>query len=75
MSFFLVQYDRGARQLLSLEEFTAADREKAYLKRRQVESAAVHNIEVVVLEANSASDLHKTHSRYFYSLEELRDRA
>lgn len=71
MVYFLLEYDRPAGKLLSIREFSDADRDVAYAERRRLESAKEPEIEVVILEGASRADIERTHSRYFRTLEEL----
>ena len=72
---FLVEYDRGASKLVSMEPFDDRDREAASMKKveREIEllgSEAV--VEVILLEASSEDQLRTTHRRYFETLNELK---
>jgi hypothetical protein len=71
MTHFLVIFDRAEGRVLREEPFS--DRSAA-LKAR-FEAERLHressDIEVVVLSANSADDLRRTHARYFQSAGEL----
>jgi outer membrane PBP1 activator LpoA protein len=71
---YLVQYDRAQAKLVKLQEFSAADKQRAEETRLFVElelltSKTAH--EVVLLEASNEEELRKTHRRYFERLEQL----
>ena len=74
MAIFLVEYDRTAGNLVSIQEFPAADRNKASAYRigRELElhKSGVRR-EVVILEAESESALWRTHQRYFQDVRQL----
>jgi hypothetical protein len=74
MKIFLLIYDRDARNLVHLEEFSQANRAKATRARRNAEIAAIREgrkQEIVILEAESLDALKHTHGSYFYSVQEL----
>lgn len=74
--YYLLVYDRAAGKLL--DQTAYGKRRDALRGRFAVEKLhrdASHNIEVVVVGAESEDDLHRTHGRYFLSLAELADRA
>ena len=67
----LLVFDRSAGALLRHQEFT--DRTKA-LKARfaaEREFKSVSEVEVVVLNAQSTSELRSTHRRYFSGIREI----
>jgi hypothetical protein len=71
---FLIEYDRAAGCLVSLEVFTDDQREKAVAARLERELELHRKTiqhEVVLLEAPSVDALRLTHRRYFESLREL----
>ena len=73
MSYFLLEYDRIARQLLRLSEFGLADVALANKARLQAELEAFRlgrDVEVVLLEARSLDVLKETHGSYFRTEEE-----
>jgi hypothetical protein len=74
--YYLLVYDRAAGKLL---DQTVYERRRDALRGRfaveKLHRNASHNIEVVVVGAESEDDLHRTHGRYFLSLEQLADRA
>jgi hypothetical protein len=71
MKYFLVIYDRAQGHLESIEEFE----DFSVAAKRRLATELMHrrdsNIEIVVLGADSRSDIEKTHSRYFKSENEL----
>lgn len=71
---FLIQYDRSAAKLVSIEKFDDTRRMDAERARLSLE-LSLHSDgiedEIVILEAASEEALRKTHRRYFESLEEL----
>ncbi|MDB6157764.1 MAG: hypothetical protein JWO04_1470 [Gammaproteobacteria bacterium] len=71
---FLIQYDRRAGRIVSLERFTNDQRLMAGEARLDLEielQRRSQNHEVVVLEAASEEALRKTHGRYFDDVEHL----
>ncbi|MFJ8957458.1 hypothetical protein ACIRO1_45960 [Streptomyces sp. NPDC102381] len=71
MTNVLVVYDRAAGRLVSLQEFARRKDALAARFRAEREQGDHKNIEVVVLTARSRDDLHKTHARYFRTLDQL----
>jgi hypothetical protein len=74
MSIFLVVYDRGAGELLSIEKFDDSQRNVAEAERLKAELDSVERKlgrEVILLEAATEDDLRLTHARYFKNLSEL----
>lgn len=74
--YFLLVYDREGGKLLVERKFD--NRSEALRARFATEKAyrsGVDDVEVVVLGAPSREALMRTHGRYFYSLEELANRA
>lgn len=73
MKSFLLVYDRVAGTLLECLEFDADQRDEALRQRfeREVQYRTDHNIEVVVLGAESKDVLERTHGRYFKTVAEL----
>lgn len=63
MKIFLLIYDRNVG-LMSVGEFTEAERESALEARRSAE-VEFRGKEIVLLEADALDDLRKTHARYF----------
>jgi hypothetical protein len=71
---FLIHYHRNTSTLLGCTSFAADEHKKANATRLALEIKLINETdehEVVTLEANSLADLHKTHQRYFYTLEEI----
>jgi hypothetical protein len=71
---FLIQYDRRAGRIVSLERFTDDQRVMARKARLDLEielQRRSQNHEVVLLEAASEGALRKTHGRYFEDVEHL----
>lgn len=71
---FLIQYDRRAGTIRSLEVFEDVDRQLAESTRLEMELSEVPlngESEIVLLEAKSEADLRKTHRRYFESAQDL----
>ena len=68
---FLIVYDRHQAKLLEKSTFHDQDRDAARTARSKAESEVVNStsdplsIEIVLLQAESESDLRKTHARYF----------
>jgi hypothetical protein len=71
VSNYLLVYDRARGQLLVEQEFS--DRAAALEERFRLEREHVHhkNIEIVVLGADSAEAIRRSHARYFRTLAEL----
>jgi len=71
---FLIQYDRQADRLISIESFSDSERSKAQDLLLSLELQLNQNgadKEVVLLEAESEDALRITHRRYFEDLSEL----
>ncbi|WP_433267297.1 hypothetical protein ACQPZF_01085 [Actinosynnema sp. CS-041913] len=76
MTYTLVIYDRAAGRLLSREPFTQRrDALRARFRAERRYRGQEGNIEVVVLAARTDADLVRTHSRYFFSLQELAEQS
>ena len=67
MSLFLLVYDRKAGRLVSVERFGTGDQNAAEEARLALELKRDQNLEIVILEAESAAQLRTTHARYFGS--------
>lgn len=68
---FLIQYDRKAGQIVSIQRYADDQRSLAYRVRLELELDLVRrkkDDEVVVLDAATEADLRKTHRRYFEDL-------
>jgi hypothetical protein len=77
MKVFLLIYDRSARQLLRVEEYEQAERDRALRDRHDAEVAAMEqrrDEEIVLFEAESLDALKRTHGSYFYTVKELGER-
>ncbi|MFT3897179.1 MAG: hypothetical protein QM719_05720 [Thermomonas sp.] len=71
---FLLEYDRQAGKLVKLEAFETALRAEVSKARLSLEISLMEQgirHEVVILEAESESDLRRTHNRYFGDVAEL----
>jgi hypothetical protein len=71
---FLIQYDRHAGRMVSMDSFSDSERSKAQDSLLNLELQLNQNgtgIEVVLLEAESVDALRITHRRYFEDLSEL----
>lgn len=70
---FLIHYDRRAGTIREIIEFADSERSAAESARLnwEINKTAMHNFEIVLLEANSLEQLKQTHRRYFASVEEL----
>ena len=71
---FLIDYDRGKGQIVSLRQFDDIQKREAENERLNLEldlnrQGLKH--EVVLLDAGSERALRRTHRRYFENLEEL----
>jgi len=71
---FLIEYDREAGRIVTIESFSDSDRDRAEELRLNLEltlnSKGIEN-EVVLLEAASEEAVRLTHRRYFEDLHEL----
>ena len=65
MSLFVIVYDREAGRLSDLHQFGPSEGEAAVKARLDLELGASPSTEVVILEAESESQLRTTHARYF----------
>lgn len=67
MTYFVLAYHRARGEVLERHDYTASQRDQAWRQRDQLSLrfAREHEIEVVLLGAESESDLRKTHGRYF----------
>ena len=70
---FLIHYDRRAGTIKTFQTFADAAREEAEAARLVIEltESEGSNTEVVLLEAKSEIELHRTHRRYFATAREL----
>ncbi|MEV6847801.1 hypothetical protein [Actinoplanes sp. NPDC051411] len=71
MNSYLLVYDRARGKLLAEREFSdngAALKERFRLEREHMRNK---DIEIVVLEADSAAAIRRTHARYFRTAAEL----
>jgi len=71
---FLVQYDRRSEKLLRFDHFSDDRRSDAEQARLSLELSGLGHVleqEVVLLEADSAEALLRTHGRYFQTLAEI----
>lgn len=71
---FLIDYDRGRGQIVSLSSFPDSERRIAEDSRLAIEltqNEAGIRREVVLLDAADKEALQRTHRRYFVNLEEL----
>lgn len=77
MTQFLIVYDQVEGNVLSMTEFTDADRSRALEARFELERQYQDqpHIEVVALGADSLADLETTHGRYFKTVAQLADDA
>jgi hypothetical protein len=67
--YFLLVYDQLKGKILELQEFQAHERLAALQARfeREVKTLGQAHLEVILLGAESAESLKKTHARYFQS--------
>lgn len=73
---FLIEYDRGSGTLSQIQAFGDMDFARANSVRLELELARLASgsaREIVILEAESESQLRRTHRRYFESIESLID--
>lgn len=70
---FLIHYDRRAGAIKTLQTFGDKDRLDAESARMSLESSVneLTDDEIVLLEAQSVEELHKTHRRYFATASDL----
>jgi hypothetical protein len=74
MAHFLLIYDRSAGKLLRKERFESNQDALAARFAAERESHRGQELEIVVISAESESDLHRSHGRYFMTPEELAKR-
>jgi hypothetical protein len=74
MRYFLIVYDRKARQIIDFREYESADRDAALadLFEREIRERLQPDLEVVLLTAESQDALRHTHRRYFMRDEPFR---
>lgn len=71
---FLIEYDRGRGDVITIQEFDESDRraaERARLERELQLNNGERQREVVLMEAANEEALRRTHRRYFEDLCEL----
>jgi len=71
---FLIEYDREKGELVSVRQFRDVERsiaESARIEREVLLNRQGIQRVIVLLEASSQQDLHRTHGRYFKTLEAL----
>jgi hypothetical protein len=74
MTLFLIEYDRAAGKIISIQSFASEERQEAAKVRLDLEIELLRRgqvREVVLLEAASEEALRKTHRRYFEDLATL----
>ncbi len=73
MAYFLLAYDQKTGKLIEFKKFDETGRQVAEEARfqRELDEASDHNVEVVLLGAESREALQRTHARYFKSVSEL----
>jgi hypothetical protein len=71
MSSFLLVYDRARGELLQEREFSDSGAALTERFRLEREYERDKNIEIVVLESESAELIRQTHARYFRTASEL----
>ena len=74
MPYFILTYDHQAKQV-SWVEYDESDQREALDELLRREIAAEPHEEVVFFGSNSIESLKRTHSRYFYTLDEMADMA
>lgn len=77
MKYFVLIYDRPARTVIELQEFTDQEREQADAYRLKAQRTAIRehlDQEIVLFHAASREALQRTHGSYFFSSRELLDR-
>ena len=70
MTYIILTYDHDAKQV---SHVSFDDQQEALADLRIREAAAAPHEEVVLFASDSLDTLKRTHSRYFYSLEEMED--
>ena len=71
---FLIEYDRRASRIVSLQTFEESEHDEARKVRLKLEldlNRRGIDHEIVILEAASEDVLRKTHRRYFDSVDEI----
>lgn len=74
MMLFLIEYDRGKGEVVTIKSFADAERRYAETARLEMELALNRlgtDHEVVLLQAMDESALRRTHRRYFESIDDL----
>ena len=74
MKHFLLDYDRATQKLVSITTFEDMDKALAAYSEREGEALGTSH-EVVLLGSECEDNLRETHSRYFYTISEMADRA
>ena len=74
MKHFLLDYNRATQELVSITTFEDVDEALAAYSEHEGEALGTEH-EIVLLGAESEDDLRETHSRYFYSIGEIWERA
>ncbi len=75
---FVLIYDRAARKLVKVEEFSNGDREAADSFRIKAQRRALDehlDQEIVLFQSESLESLMRSHGSYFLTERELMDRA
>lgn len=70
MAYIILTYDHNAKEVAHV---SFDDQKEALADLRIREAAAAPHEEVVLFASDSLETLKRTHSRYFYSLEEMED--
>jgi hypothetical protein len=69
---FLVVYDRERARIVSLDQIQEENVQPMFDRRLELELGPhADQLEVVILEAESESDLHQSHARYFDAIRGL----
>lgn len=64
-TYFLLAYDRRRQRLVGKESFSDEAQASAAYARLEAENRAKHDVEVVLVGADSEATLHRTHGHYF----------
>ncbi len=71
MTLFLIQYNRVSGSGAIIGRYDREQRSEAQGRLRALELSKPAEIEVVLLEGESETEIRKTHGRYFKTLREL----
>ena len=67
MTYFVLAYHRSRGEVIARHDYSVAERDQAWILRDQLalQYAPDRDVEVVLLGAESETELRRTHGRYF----------